>query len=407
MNDKLKNDQRKSSGDLRGRPVFRSVGLDRFSPHYFVSLGDRLQRLCREGRSVIRLDIGSPDMPPPPFVIAALAGAAARPENHGYQSHFALPELRAAWADAYGRRHGVALDPDTEVVPLLGSKEGIFHLSAAVLNPGDVALVPDPGYATYAAGTIAAGAEPFYYRLDPGRNYLPDWKSIPPGILKRAKTLWLNYPHNPTGAVASPEFFAEAAAFAGDNHLLLIHDAAYSQIVFDGYRAPSVLESPGAKEIAVEFNSLSKSHNMAGWRVGVAVGNRDVLAALKTLKTQADSGHFRPILEAAAAALNGDQSFIPGRNEIYRRRRDLVVDGLKALGFAPARPKASLYVWSPIPADCSSVDWAIRLLERTGVSVGPGSAFGRGGEGFIRISLTAKDEEIRDALRRMETFLAE
>ncbi len=406
MNDKLKNDQADLGGDLRDRPFFRSAGLNRLSPYFFSLLGDRLQRLGLEGRSVIRLDVGSPDVPPPPYVIAALSEAAARPETHGYQGHFALPGLRAAWADMYGRDHGVALDPDTEVVPLLGTKEGIFHLSLAVLNPADVALVPDPGYGTYAAGTIVAGAKPFFYRLDPGRNYLPDWESIPPDILKRAKTIWLNYPHNPTGAVVSPELFAEAVAYARRNRLLLIHDAAYSKIVFDGYRAPSVLEIPGAKEIAVEFNSLSKSHNMAGWRVGAAVGNRDVLAALKTLKTQADSGHFRPILEAATAALNGDSSFILERNDIYRRRRDLLVDGLRGMGLEASRPRASLYVWSPIPAGCSSMDWATRLLEQTGVSVAPGSAFGRGGEGFVRISLTAKDEEISEAVRRMGTFLA-
>jgi LL-diaminopimelate aminotransferase len=395
-----------NAGLSRGR-VFRAARLDRFGPHYFSSLNERIARLRKEGTSVIRLDIGSPDMPPPPFVIVALAQSAAQAGNHGYQSHFALPELRAAWAEMYRRMYGAALDPDTEVVPLLGTKEGIFHLSLAVLDPGDVALVPDPGYATYAAGTIFAGAEPYEYPLNPDRGYLPDWESVPSEILAKAKTLWLNYPHNPTGAVASPEFLAEAVDFARRHRLLLIHDAAYSQIVFDGYRAPSILEIPGAKEVAVEFNSLSKSHNMAGWRVGAAVGNRDVLAALKTLKTQTDSGHFRPILEAATAALNGDPSWIAERNEVYRRRRDLLVDGLRAMGLPAARPLASLYVWSPVPAGRSSTDWASRLLERTGVSVAPGSVFGRRGEGFVRISMTAKDADIREALRRMERFLAE
>lgn len=393
-----------NAGLGRGR-VFRAARLDRFGPHYFSSLNERAARLRREGTSVIRLDIGSPDMPPPPFVIVSLTQSAAQAGNHGYQTHFALPELRAAWADMYRRMHGAALDPDTEVVPLLGTKEGIFHLSLAVLDPGDIALVPDPGYATYAAGTIFAGAEPYEYPLNPNRGYLPDWKSIPSEILERARTLWLNYPHNPTGSVASPEFLAEAVDFARRRRLLLIHDAAYSQIVFDGYRAPSIMEIPGAKEVAVEFNSLSKSHNMAGWRVGVAVGNSDVLAALKTLKTQADSGHFRPILEAATAALNGDPAWIAERNEVYRRRRDLLVEGLRAMGLPAARPLASLYVWSPVPAGCSSTDWASRLLERTGVSVAPGSVFGRGGEGFVRISLTARDADIDEALRRIEKFL--
>jgi len=397
--------EKKSSDVPGGRSAFRSAVLDRFSPYFFTSLGERLERLRREGRSVIRLDVGSPDMPPPAFVTSALTAAAARPNSHGYQGHFATPELRAAWAGAYARRHGVTLDPDAEVVPLLGSKEGIFHLSAAVLNPGDAALVPDPGYCTYAAGTTAAGAEPTCYRLDPGRDYLPDWASLPADALKRAKILWLNYPHNPTGAVASADVFAEAVAAARRHNLLLVHDAAYSQVVFEGYRAPSVLEIPGAKDVAVEFNSLSKSHNMAGWRTGVAVGNRDVLAALKAVKTQADSGHFRPILEAAAAALNGDQSFMAERNEIYRRRRDLAVGGLRTLGFEVARPRAGLYVWLPIPSGRLSVEWADDLLERTGVSVAPGAAFGGGGEGFVRISLTAGEGEIREALQRIETFV--
>lgn len=396
------NEETKS--DCLARPALRSARLDRFRPYFFAGLGGRMEKLRREGRSVIRLDVGSPDLPPPPFVVDALTASAARPGNHGYQGHFASPELRAAWAEAYARRHGVTLDPDAEVVPVLGSKEGIFHFSAAVLNPGEIALFPDPGYGTYAAGAAAAGAEPVSYLLDPRRDYRPDWESIPAAKLDRAKLLWLNYPHNPTGAVALPETFAEAAAFARRHGLLLVHDAAYSQVVFDGYRAPSILEIPGAIEIAVEFNSLSKSHNMAGWRTGAAVGNREALAALKAVKIQSDSGHFRPILDAAAAALNGDQSFIPERNAVYQRRRDLLADGLNAMGLPAARPRAGLYVWAGIPDGRPSAEWAGDLLDRTGVSVAPGSAFGGGGEGFVRISLTAGDEEIREALRRIEAF---
>jgi LL-diaminopimelate aminotransferase len=372
--------------------------------NFFVGLSTRIAALQAAGQDVIRLDEGSPDLPPPAHIIAALAQSAADPRSHGYQAHRGPQALREAWAEMYRARFQVELDPDREIVPLIGSKEGIFHLSMAFVNPGDVVLIPDPGYVTYTRAALFAGGQPYYLPLLPENHYLPDLEAIPPEVIARAKLLWLNYPHNPTAAVAPLAFIAQAVAFAQDHQLLLCHDAAYTQVTFDGYQAPSLMQIPAAREVAVEFNSLSKSHNMAGWRVGAAVGNARSLRSLFKLKTNLDSGQFLPIHAAVIAALTGDQTWITGRNDIYRQRRDAAIQALHAQGLQAAIPKASLYVWSPIPRGWTAEAYTLALLEKTYVSLTPGTFFGNCGEGYLRIALTAPTERIVEAMHRLESL---
>lgn len=376
------------------------------TPHFFSTLGPRIAALNAAGADVIRLDEGSPDLPPARFIVDALAEAAARPEAHSYQPHRGSHELRAAWADMYRRLYGVELDPGSEVIPLLGSKEGIFHLLQALINPGDLALVPDPGYITYRRGVEFSGGEVFFFPLLPELGYLPDLVVIPPEIARRARLMFLNYPNNPTSGVASLEFFTQAIDFAREYDVLLCHDAAYAQVTFGGYQAPSILQTPGAKEVAVEFNTLSKSHNMAGWRVGAALGQAEALKALFTLKTNADSGHFYPILHAATVAMTGDQTWLVERNEVYRQRIQVITNALNKLGLKAAIPRGSLYVWSPIPSGWSANVFVAAALEQAHVSLTPGTLFGQRGEGYIRISITAPLERIEEAMERIGKFVA-
>lgn len=375
------------------------------SPHFFAALNARLQALQAEGKDIIRLDEGAPDLPPAPHILEALYRSAARPDAHSYQPHRGPYALREAWAGLYRREYGVELSPEDEIIPLLGSKEGIFHLSLAFVEPGDVVLVPDPGYITYTRGALISGGQVFTMRLLPERNGLPDLEAIPTEVLQRAKIMWLNYPNNPTAAVANLEFFSRAVELAHQYGFLLCHDGAYMQVAFDGERPPSLLQAPGAKDVAVEFNTLSKSYNMAGWRTGALLGNAQVVRTLYTLKTNADSSHFLPIFEASIAALNGDQSWLIERNEIYRQRRDVVIEALQRLGLSVRTPRASLYVWSPIPPGWKCVDFASAALEQAGVSLTPGTVFGAGGEGYVRISITAPLERVRQAMQRLEAWL--
>ncbi len=372
------------------------------SSHYFAALDEQIARLNASGRQVIRLDVGSPDLPPPQEVIEYLHTSASRPDTHGYQAHTGTREIRQAWAGMYRRLQGVELDPETEILPLIGSKEGIFHLHQALVNPGDLVLAPDPGYITYTRGAQIAGGEIFTLPLLEENDYLPRLEQIPAEIARRAKILWLNYPNNPTAGVASLEYFQEAVAFSREYDLLLAHDAAYTQVTFDGYRAPSLLEIPGAKDVAIEFNTLSKSHNMAGWRVAAAVGRADALRCLYQLKTNVDSSHFLPILDAATLAMNGDQGWIAGRNRTYQARRDCVAAALNRLGFHYRLPQASLYVWFTAPSGQTSTGFCARVLEQCGVSLTPGSIFGAQGEGNIRLSLTSPIDEIAEAMQRLE-----
>jgi LL-diaminopimelate aminotransferase len=377
----------------------------RISTQFFAGLNTKIAAMKARGQDVIRLDVGSPDLPPPAPVIEALYRSASTHDHHGYQAYNATPDLRQAWAEMYRRLYNVELNPDTEVVPLLGSKEGIFHLTQALVESGDVVLVPDPGYLTYPQAARFAGGIPYSMPLLPERNFIPNLEEIPSDIAQKAKILWLNYPNNPTAATASLEFFEQAVKFAQKFDCLLCHDAAYNQVTFDDYQAPSLMQVPGAKNIALEFNTLSKSHNMAGWRVGVAVGQSETLRALYTVKTNTDSGHFLPILDAATAALSGDQSWIEVRNQIYRQRRDVVIQALSKIGSEVPIPQASLYVWIPVPEGWSSIEFTNAVLENALVSLTPGPVFGQHGEGFIRIALTAPEERLVDAMQRLTHFI--
>jgi LL-diaminopimelate aminotransferase len=379
--------------------------MSSLSPHFFAALNARLSALKAAGRDIIRLDEGSPDLPPAPFIIQALSTSASMPDHHGYQPHRGPQGLCEAWAESYRRNYQVDIDPATEVLPLLGSKEGIFHIALAYVEAGDYILVPDPGYVTYTRGALMAGGLIYTLPLLPDHGYFPDFRSIPIEVSKRAKILWLNYPNNPTTATPTRAFFTEAVEFARQFDLLLCHDAAYNQIVFEEMEIHSILQIPGAKDVAVEFATLSKSHNMAGWRSAALLGNAEVIRNLYVLKTNADSSHFLPIMEASIAALSGDQGWTKSRNEVYRQRRDVLVNGLRAMGFSVDNPKASLYVWCPIPKGWTSVDYTTTLLEQTGVSVTPGTVFGEHGEGFIRISITAPVERIEQAVDRIAQWV--
>jgi LL-diaminopimelate aminotransferase len=380
--------------------------MDHLAPHFFATLNARLAVLQSEGRDIIRLDEGSPDLPPARHIIDTLVRVATRPDTHSYQPHRGPNALRSAWAGWYKSQFGVDLDPATEITPLLGSKEGIFHLSQALLDPGDLALVPDPGYITYSRGALFAGAQVQTFPLLPELGYLPNLEAIPAEVLSKARIMWLNYPNNPTAATATLEFFERAVALARQYGFLLCHDAAYIRINFDGTRSPSLLQVPGAKEVAVEFNTLSKSHNMAGWRTGAIMGNPQVVRTLFTLKTNADSSHFLPIFEASISAMTGDQSWLEQRNEVYRQRRDIVWAGLKKLGLVARKPDASLYVWTPIPQGWTSEQFAVAALEEAGVSLTPGTVFGPAGQGFLRLSITAPLERLKLAMRRLGDWLS-
>ncbi len=383
---------------VRGKAARR---LGRIPRYPFADVVRRITELEAQGVDVINLGIGSPDLPTPPHIVEALREAALDPVTHRYPGYAGLPELRQAIAGYYARRFGVTLDPDSQVLPLIGSKEGIAHAPLAWTDPGDVVLVPDPGYPAYAAGALLAGAEPHPVPLRPETGFLPNLEVIPVETLARARLLWLNYPNNPTGAVATGDFFRQAIALAREYGLLIAHDAAYCDVTYDGYVAPSILEFPGAEQVAVEFNSLSKTYNMGGWRVGMAVGNAEALAALAQVKSNVDTGIFPGVQRAAIAALTGDHSFISERNAVYQRRRDLLVEGLQAAGLACDWPRATLYVWAQVPAGWTSADFAHHVLEQAGVWLTPGTFFGAHGEGYLRASVTTPEERIQEAMERL------
>lgn len=381
--------------------------LGELRPYFFAQLGKKINGMRARGVDVIRLDMGSPDLPPPDPVIEALAAAARVPANHGYTLGSGTAGFRQAVAEYYERRFGVDLDPGYEVIDLIGSKEGLFILSMAYLNPGDVSLVPDPGYAVYAKGAEIAGAQPHRMPLTADNAFLPDLGAIPADVLKRAKVLWLNYPNNPTGAIVDLDYFKSVIAFAKKHSLVVAHDAPYTDVGFDGYRAPSLMQVPGAKEVAVEFNSFSKAFNMAGWRLGMVVGQPDILKYIETYKSQQDSAIFAPIMAAGEAAMQTDQSWINARNQVYQRRRDIVLDGLHSAGLRVQPPQASLYIWVPLPEGTRSKEFCARMLDDVSVSTTPGAVFGQHGEGYLRISLVTDDERIKEGTARMVEWLRE
>ena len=379
--------------------------LDSLPIYVFAKLDAKLKAIRAQGVDVIKLDIGSPDGPPPAAIVTALTDSAHAPSKHGYAGYFGTPQLRQAMADYYATRFGVTVDSGNEVLPLIGSKEGIANMALAWLDPGDLALVPDPGYPTYRMSAYMVGAEVYDMPLVKENGFLPRLEAIPVAVAQRARLMWLNYPNNPTGAVAPLAFFEQAVEFCRRYDILLCHDAPYADVCYDGYQAPSLLAVSGAKEVAVEFNSLSKSHNMAGWRVGMAVGSATALAALVQIKSNIDSGIFLAVQDAAVAALSGDQTWIAGRNAEYQYRRDLLLDVLgNDWGLDVAKPQAGLYLWPHVPPGYTAASFADKILLETGVSVTPGSAFGSHGEGYLRISVGQATERVQVAVDRLRAF---
>jgi LL-diaminopimelate aminotransferase len=353
---------------------------------------------------VISLGIGDPDTPTPAPVIDALARAAADPATHGYPSNRGRPELRAALARFYERRFGVQLDPETEIIPALGAKECVFNLNLAFLDPGDIALAADPGYPVYTGGPLLAGGEAVLMPLLPERGFAPDLDAVEPEVAQRARLMYLNYPNNPTGAVLPDGLFDRAVEFGRAHDVLVVHDASYTETTFDGYVAPSFLETPGAKDVGIEVFSLSKGWNMTGWRAAAIVGNADAVAAFWRLKTNIDSGMFEAVQLAAAAALDAGPP--AGMAALYERRRDLVCAALREIGVDVEPPKGTIYVWAPVPQGHTSASYCELVLEESGVAVSPGAAYGPNGEGFFRISLTVPDERLSEAVERLRGSLA-
>jgi LL-diaminopimelate aminotransferase len=378
--------------------------IAKLPPYMFAELDRKIGEKRAAGVDVISLGIGDPDMATPRHVVEALQEAAEDPSTHQYPSYYGLPALRRAVADWYGERFGVDLDPDTEVQPLIGSKEGIAHLAWALVDPGDEVLVPDPGYPVYEIGTRLAGGIPVSLPHVEETGFLPDLPSAK--VTDRTTLLWLGFPSNPTAAVAEQPVFREAVAFAREHDLLLAHDAAYSEITFDGFVAPSVLQVPGAKDVAVEFGSASKTFNMTGWRVGWAVGNAEAIRALATVKTNIDSGIFNGIQRAAVAALTGPMDQLQELRERYGHRRDVVIDALNGLGWDLKAPLGSFYVWFPTRGGVSSAEFCDLLLERAGVVTAPGVGYGANGEGYVRISLTVADDRLAEAMDRIRSALS-
>lgn len=379
--------------------------LDRLPPYEFAVIGQKIQDLTAAGKDVIRLDIGSPDMPPPDHVIEALHTSASNPRHHEYGSYRGDPAFRKAIANHYQQRFGVTLDPFHEVLPLIGSKEGLVNLTMAYLDRGDAALMPNIHYPAYSMGALMAGGDVLEFELDPARGYLPDFKALAKlPNLSRAKLLWLNYPNNPTGAVADLAFWEEAVAFCRDHNLLLCSDNAYYAITFDGYTAPSPLQVPGAKDCTVEFMSMSKTYNMAGWRLGACVGNREAIKNLLTIKSNIDSGHFRAIYDAGTAAINHTpDSWITERNRRYQARRDRMLAVLPEIGLEAFKTSASLYIWAKV-ADSDDKQYCEGALNEAQVAIAPGQVYGKAGKGYLRFSLTVADQRLEEALARLKEW---
>jgi LL-diaminopimelate aminotransferase len=378
--------------------------IETLPPYLFAELDRKLAAKRERGVDVISLGVGDPDLPTPPHIVEALQEAVDDPSTHRYPSYHGSLGFRSAVAAWYGRRFGVELDPETEVMALIGSKEGIGHIAFAFLDPGDEALIPDPGYPVYGVSTRLAGGTAVSLPMPAERGFLPDLDAAQ--VSERTKALWLNFPTNPTAAVADLETFERAVAFAREHDLLLLHDAAYSEITFDGYVAPSPLQVPGAKDVTLEFGSASKSYNMTGWRIGWVVGSAEAIRALGIVKTNLDSGQFTAVQRAAIAALEGPEEHLDRLRAIYQGRRDLVIETLNGLGWSLKPPLGSCYVWAAVPEGHTSTSFADRLLDEAGVFVAPGSGYGERGEGFVRFSLTVPDDRLAEAMDRLAKILA-
>jgi LL-diaminopimelate aminotransferase len=376
--------------------------LNALPPYVFARLDELKARARQQGLDLIDLGMGNPDGATPQPVVDAAVEALQDSANHGYPPFEGTASFRKAITDWYCRRYGVELDPDGEALPLLGSKEGLTHLAIAYINPGDLVLVPSPAYPAHFRGPLIAGGKIHQLILKPETDWLIDFSAIPDEVARQAKILYFNYPSNPTAATAPREFFEEAVAFARKYEIMLVHDLCYAELAFDGYQPTSLLEIPGAKEFSVEFHTLSKTYNMAGWRVGFVVGNRHIIQGLRTLKTNLDYGIFAALQTAAETALNLPDVYLHEVQARYRSRRDFLIEGLGKLGWSIPKTKATMYLWVPCPPGVGSTDFALSVLQQTGVVVTPGNAFGLGGEGYVRISLIADCDRLQQALQRFQ-----
>ncbi len=382
----------------------RPIGAARLGllpPYLFAAIEQKIADKRAAGVDIISLGIGDPDTPTSDVVVQRMQQAVADPSTHQYPSNRGRQSFRDSLAGFYDRRFGVDLDPDTEIIPALGAKEAVANLNLALLDPGDVALASDPGYPVYTNGPLLVGAEPVPMPLVPELGFQPDLDAIPADVLSRARIMYLNYPNNPTGAVVEDDLFARVVAFAKAHDIIVVHDNAYSEITYDGYVAPSFLATPGAKDVGIEVFSLSKTYNMTGWRSGAVVGNAEVVRAYWQLKTNLDSGMFEAVQEASVAALDSDQESVRAMCEIYRRRRDILVDALNAIGLDVTPPKGAIYVWARVPVGETSASFTEKVLEDAAVVISPGSAFGPSGEGFVRMSLTTPDDRLVEAAERI------
>jgi LL-diaminopimelate aminotransferase len=380
-----------------------SKKLQSLPPYLFLEIDKAKRKARAEGRDIVDLGIGDPDQPTPNYIIEALYQASRDPANHRYALDQGMPALRRAIEGWYKRRFDVNLDPDSEILPLIGSKEGLAHFPLAFLNQGDYALVPDPCYPPYKGGTILAGGKPYLMPLLESNAFLPDLKNIPLSVRKKARTIYINYPNNPTSATAERYFYEEVVEFARKNKLIVISDLAYSEMTYDGYKALSIFNIAGAKDVAIEFHSLSKTYNMTGWRSGWACGNAQLVSALAKVKSNVDSGIFSAIQLASIAALEGPQGFVTQMCDLYQHRRDTLMQGLYSLGWQAQVPKATFYVWIKIPGKkADSIKFAGSILEKADIIVTPGVGFGKYGEGYIRMALTVSKERIKEAFERLK-----
>ena len=375
--------------------------LGRIPPYLFKAIDEKKEEVRARGVDIIDLGVGDPDLPTPPFIVERMRKAVKDPRTHRYPLYSGMNLFREAVARWYQKRFGVELDPESEVLTLIGSKEGLAHLPLGINDPEDLNLVPTPAYPVYQMGTIFAGGYCHFMPLLRENAFLPDLNAVPPLEARDAKAMFFNYPNNPTAAVADKEFFARVADFCREHRIIAVHDAAYTELAFDGLKPPSFLQAPGAKEVGIEFHSLSKTYNMTGWRLGMAVGNQDVLAALGKIKSNIDSGAFNAIQLAGIAALDSDQSCVAENCRILQERRDLLVGGLKKLGYDVDPPRATFYLWLPVPQGLTSMDFAGHLLEHAGIVVIPGVGLGEPGEGYVRLALTVPKERLEEALHRL------
>ena len=374
---------------------------------FYLGQGERVAKRKELGLDIFRLDIGSPDLPPPPEVVQQLTEFAALPDSHGYQAHIGPLELRLAWSEAYDQWFDVQLSPANHIQPLIGSKEGIFNLTQALVDPGQVVLVPDPAYPTYLESARFAQAEVVTMPLQEENSFLPDFSRIPESVLERTRLMWLNYPNNPTGAISPHSVLEKAVSLAQRYNFLVCHDAAYCKVTFDGYRAGSILQIPGALDVAVEFNSLSKSFNMAGWRMGVLAGQAEAVAALRLLKAQSESGQFLPAIHAGIAALKTTEEWIIQRNLKYQQRRDLMAEALSSIPSLQVQsPKAGLYLWIKHHSDMDSLSYCLDLMEKSGICIAPGSIYGKHGEGYVRASLVTPAAVLEKVVNRWKQWEA-